>query len=69
MRLLIQFRHNIHSVLTICKWSKVEASKEKVIRPCLLNKNQSQSRLSHETMRTVKSWGQFWGEKGGGVVS
>lgn len=41
MSLLIQFRFNMNSVLIILKWSKVEASEEKIIRPCLLNKNQS----------------------------
>lgn len=45
-------------------WSKVEVSKEKIIRPCLLNKNQSRV-ADHETMRIVKSWGQFL--CGGGV--
>lgn len=72
MRLPNQFRYNINSVRIILKWSKVEVSKEKIIRPCLLNKNQSQGRLNHETMRTVKSWGQFlWGveRRGWGCVS
>lgn len=64
MRLPNEFRYNINSVLTTFKWSKVEVSKKKITLSCLLNKTQSQGRLNHKTMNTVKSWGQFLREEG-----
>lgn len=72
MSLLTQFRCNMSSVLIILKRSKVEASEEKIIRPCLLNKNKSinpsQGRWNHKTVRIVEL-GPVLGGKGGGVVS
>lgn len=67
MRLLIQIRY-INSVFIILKWSKVESSEEKIIRPHLLNKNQSQGRLNRETMRAVKNWGRLVRGGGGQLV-